>query len=176
MVVLVEGESEEAALSTFGEAHWAGALKSLGLSIVAVDGAQGFALLVSILDQLGIAWVILVDGDAEGNDALVKVGGRLGRQVDRNSPGIFQLPPGESFEEHLSRCGLVGEIEHGIAARFGGNALEQYGSSLNGTSYGKNKMNRGYTCQVGQERLMRCFLDSNEVEYGLAVHWSVDCV
>src|SRR5260221_8436513 len=112
MVVLVEGESEEAALSTFGEAHWAGALKSLGLSIVAVDGAQGFALLVSILDQLGIAWVILVDGDAEGNDALVKVGGRLGRQVDRNSPGIFQLPPGESFEEHLSRCGQPRSEEH----------------------------------------------------------------
>jgi putative ATP-dependent endonuclease of OLD family len=165
IVVLVEGVSEEAALNVFAETHWQGRLASLGISIMAVDGALGFDPFVTVVEDLGIQWVVLVDGDAGGDDGLARLTTRLGRTIDRNTAGVFQLPAGAAFEHYLSSCGLTPEVEAGIAARFGANALAQH-ATRHGTPYPHNQGNRDYLSQGGQERLVRDFLREQKGQYG----------
>jgi putative ATP-dependent endonuclease of the OLD family len=169
LAVLVEGVPEETALSAFGEAHWAGRLASLGISLLSVDGAQGFVPFVTVLEELGIRWVILIDGDTAGDDGLAKVATRLGRAIDRNTADVFQLPAGQDFEQYLATCGVGLEIESGIASRFGPTALADYQTTRHGTAYPKNQGNRDYTSAGGKERLIRDFLRSNKGHYGQAV-------
>lgn len=169
VAILVEGESEEAAVAVFGDAHWGGRLSSLGVSVLAVDGAQGFEPIVFLLEQLGIQWVLLVDGDADGDNGLARVSGRLGRAVDRTTAGVFQLPAAHAFEEYLSSCGLTEEIEAAIASRFGGGVLAQYKAGHEGTPYRGGQGNRDYSSAGGADRLVRDFLRSKKGQYGRAV-------
>ncbi len=82
--VLVEGVSEAelfprlAVASTAGDPTLAGGFDRANVSVVAVGGKDHFPVFSGLLDQLGISWRIVVDGDALAGSSLAAYRKRAG--------------------------------------------------------------------------------------------------
>lgn len=178
LVVLVEGEDEHTSLPVFARTYWDDPpFDALGLSIVNVDGAGGFKAIVPVLEDLGIPWLIFVDGDQAGQDAVRGVGNSLGRPLDETSPEVVMLPrtgDGQDFEKYLVGEGFRPEIEAAIASYFDTSALDDFRKDMDGTQ-GKGGVVRDYQSAGWEDRLVVDFLRHRDYKarYGVAVASSI---
>jgi putative ATP-dependent endonuclease of OLD family len=169
LVVLYEGHTEDAAIGEFAASHWtAPPPEARGVSFVNAEGAGGFKAIIPVLDDLGIPWCVLVDGDQGGVDGMNALANAIGRQVVP-SPDVVVIPGGHSFEAMLVAHGYQAEIELGIDEYFGIGALASYKLRAEGQSYGAGKGLRDYSSPGGQDRLLRDFLIVHKGTYGLAI-------
>lgn len=176
LVILVEGEAEEASLPLFARAHWDDPpTEALGVSIVNVDGAGGIKAIVPLLDDLGIPWLVLIDGDQAGQNAVRGLGNSLGRTVDESSREVIMLSTtgkGEDFETYLVNQGFRPEIVAAIASHFGASALQQFRNTRDGTEV-KKGVKRDYQSAGWEDRLTVDFLQDHRARYGAAVASSI---
>jgi hypothetical protein len=135
---------------------------------VNVEGAGGYKAIVPVLDNLGIPWRILVDGDQAGQAGMTAVANALGRQLTMQQE-VVMLPNGNTFETMLIDAGYQAEIQIGIEAHFGAGFLQAYKQRNDGQSYGPGKGNRDYTSAGGHDRLLRDFMITHKGSYGVAV-------
>ena len=114
LVILYEGHTEDAAVAEFCSSHWQSPPpEARGISFINVEGAGGFKAIVPVLDDLGIPWRILVDGDQAGVSGMAGVEAALGRQLAAQHE-VIMLPTGQNFEGMLIAAGYQVEIEAGI--------------------------------------------------------------
>lgn len=129
LALFVEGETEEYAIPIFAEHHSKRSIHDQGISLINVEGAQSYKHFVVLLEKLGIPWVILSDGDAEGVKGVAATGKAIGRTLDATSPEVIMLPTspkGLAFEEYLIQEGFRPSIEKAIRLTCGELALEEY--------------------------------------------------
>jgi putative ATP-dependent endonuclease of OLD family len=119
VVGLFEGDTEEAALPTFANAHWHGGADAAGVSLVNVGGAGNYKHVVVALTALGIPWIVFSDGDPAGVEGLAAAGKALSRTLDDSSPEVVMLPRAQDFEAYLLAEGLRADIEKSILRFFG---------------------------------------------------------
>lgn len=172
LVILVEGEAEEASFPLFARAHWDDPpAEALGVSIVNVQGAGGIKAIAPLLEDLGIPWLVFADGDQAGQNAVRGLGNSLGRALDASSPEVIMLPTagtGEDFEAYLVSQGFRPEIEAAIASYFGDTALQQFRNTRDGTEI-KKGVKRDYQSASWEDRLTVDFLRHHKARYGAAV-------
>jgi putative ATP-dependent endonuclease of the OLD family len=150
-VVLYEGDTEDGALPTFARARWDLDPSAHGVSMVETQGAGNMKHFVRVLDSLGIPWVVLVDGDPAGTDAIAGIETELGRPMTADEH--FVLPGGVGFEQYLIAQGFEPEIRSAIARLHGATALDDYKTSLDGQK-GKGGTTRDYHSAGWQTRLL----------------------
>jgi putative ATP-dependent endonuclease of the OLD family len=133
LALFVEGDTEEYAIPIFAAHHWKDHgrrnIHDQGISLINAEGAQSYKHFVVLLEKLGIPWVILSDGDAEGIKGVSATGKAIGRPLDATSPEVVMLPTapkGLAFEEYLIHEGFRHQIEKAIQVTCGGPALEEY--------------------------------------------------
>jgi putative ATP-dependent endonuclease of OLD family len=166
VVILFEGQTEESLVKSFADFHWTAIPPSArGISLVGVGGAEGYRPFVAVLDDLGIPWLILSDGDKPGTDAMGGLTKLLGRQIDAAAPEIVMLPGGADIEHALATMGALDEIERAIDAHYGAGALASYRNALHGHPK-KNAPDRDYQSAGWRERLLEDFLDGEKTTYG----------
>jgi putative ATP-dependent endonuclease of OLD family len=170
LVILCEGPSEEAALRVFSAARWQlPSPEALGISFVSADGAGGFTSIVPVLDNLGVPWLVLIDRDQAGHDALKSITNSLGRQVDENTPEIIMLSGSPGFEGYLVSEGLQEPIREAVASYYGPNALEDYRAHAHGKPYRHGQGTRDYQSAGWEDRLLVDFLHERKGTYGKSV-------
>lgn len=165
VVGLFEGDTEEAALPIFANAHWPGGADSVGVSLVNVGGAGNYKHVAVALTALSIPWVIFSDGDKAARDGLAATGKALGRRLDASSPEVVMLSSEQDFEAHLLAEGYRGAIEAAIARSFGASALDDYKKKNDGQGL-KGGGKRDYSSTGWEVRLVHDFMDSNKGTYG----------
>lgn len=119
LVVLGDGATETAALPVFARAHWQGRdPEGLGVAFPEVKslGDEVAQALVAVLDDLGVPWLALVDGDLAGRRAVTGWEGRLGRSLGSE---VVWLPDGQGFERHLLAEGFASQIITGVQEYYG---------------------------------------------------------
>lgn len=112
--------------------------------------------LIKMVEDLGIPWLILADGDKPASDAFESIGELIGRRLDATSPGVFTLPSGHSFESYLISEGFAKEILAGVAAFYGREAMDEF------RKQGKNE-------RLGEDELILKFLRRRKGSYGGAI-------
>lgn len=169
-VLIVEGDAEDAAVPVFASAYWQeDPPEGFGLSIVNARGMGSAGPLVQVLEDLEIGWILLADGDTQGQRDVAGIGQKLGRQLDSSSSEVVMLPTGMDFEAYLISENLRPSIERGIEACYGGDALPKFRADLDGKPYSGNRGNRDYTSTGWEERLVTDFLRNNKGTYGAAI-------
>jgi putative ATP-dependent endonuclease of OLD family len=173
LVVLFEGDTEEAALPAFAEASWGkGGLHDRGLSFVNVGGSGNYRHLLVLLDRLRIPWLIFSDGDQGGVDGVTAALTAIGTTVTAASPtALVMLPtaaPGQDYEAYLIAEGFSAQIENAIAASVGPNALSDYKTMLHGQKKTKTVL-RDYVSNGWEGRLLADFMDNNKAALGAPV-------
>ena len=169
LVILYEGLTEDAAIAEFCGNHWQSpSPEARGVSLVNAEGAGGFKAIVPVLDNLGIPWRVLVDGDKAGVDGMATLSNALGRQVVMQQE-VVMFPNGQTFETMLIEGGFQTEVEIGIEAFFGAGALTAYQQRAHGQAYAGGKGNRDYNSAGGQDRLLRDFMIAHKGSYGAGV-------
>jgi putative ATP-dependent endonuclease of the OLD family len=172
MVILVEGETEEAAMPVFARNYWR--LKNIhdrGISLVNAEGAQNYKHYVVLLARLGIPWIILADGDTEGQKGVAAVGVAIGRPLQLTSPEVVMLPTesdGFAFEAYLLSEGFESQIQKAIETVFGDSALEEYRIQHQGMKK-KGGGTRDYHSDGWKQRLIYDFMMGNKARLGAAV-------
>lgn len=166
LVVLVEGETDEAAIRVLAQFWWAGDdVAGLGLSVVSVDGAQQFANVAPCLESLGIPWLILADGDGEGVAGVASVSTRVGHDVTLAPERAQLLPAGADFEQYLIDAGHRSAVETAVAQHHGATALPDYRATNDG-----NKLRGGgvrdYQSSSWEDRLAVDYLKSHKGALG----------
>lgn len=168
LVVLVEGDAEESMLEPFATAHWGCPPGLRGVSIVNVGGAQKFKHFVTVLERLGIAWLVLADGDASGLSGVQNSGRAIDRPLDATSPEVVVLPGGNAIELYLLAAGFRAELEAAVASLHGHAALIDWGKKNHGTSPGEGKPVRDFESEGWEDRLVAGFLARNKTGWGVA--------
>jgi putative ATP-dependent endonuclease of OLD family len=166
-VALFEGDTEDAALPVFAEAALGKSGNAAGLSLVNVGGAGNYKHFVPLLEDLGIPWFILSDGDQAGIDGVSAAGKALARTLDANSPEVVIFPDGRDFEAQLIADGLRGEAETAISRFYGPNALADLKAQLHGSTM-RGGIIRDYATQGWEDRLVHDFLDKHKGSFGAA--------
>ncbi|MDX2024302.1 MAG: AAA family ATPase [Deltaproteobacteria bacterium] len=164
-VILVEGDTEGAVLPVFADAHWKGRCDSLGVSIVRVDGAGKAGYLARVLEDLGIAWFCLLDGDTGWDSGVRGLSNALGRPMDEKSREIVRLKVGTDgvdLEEYLLRSGYEAAFAPALKALDGPSAIDDYRSRLNGQKLKRGGI-RDYETAGWEKRLL---LDYARAEKG----------
>lgn len=130
LVIIGDGATERAGLPVFARAHWGG-IEPEGkcVSIVDPGGLSQAAPLVKVLEDLGIPWLILADGDEAAATALTTIGNRLGAPLTAESDNVVVLPDGQPWEAYLLAEGLREPLEKGIEALWGDTALHDFRSA-----------------------------------------------
>jgi len=164
-VGVVEGQTESAAFPVFCRQRWGprGA-DAVGVSLVYTEGAGNSKHIVPFLDALGIPWVLFCDGDSEADKGLKATGKLLGRQLDRASPEVVQLPKDEAFEQYIMSCGLEG-IVRVAADQHPSGPLDDFKRRLHGQGAGKGKT-RDYTSAGHEERACIDFMRQTKGTFG----------
>jgi putative ATP-dependent endonuclease of OLD family len=167
LALFVEGETEEYAVPVFAEHHWNRTIHDQGISLINAEGAQSYKHFVVLLEKLGIPWLILSDGDAEGIRGVSSAGKAIGRPLDENSPEVIMLPTtpkGLCFEEYLIKEGFRPQIEKAIHSTCGESALEEYRARNEG---GKRKGGlRDYHSPGWEDQLILDFMLANKALLG----------
>lgn len=154
LVVIGDGATERAGLPVFARAHWGG-IEPEGkcVSIIDPGGLSQAAPLVKVLEDLGIAWLILADGDLAAVKDLTTIGNRIGTPLDAASPNVVMLPDGQAWEPYLLAEGLRDPMEAGIASFYGTTALDEF------RSVGKNS-------ELDPDQLVLRFLSARKGSHG----------
>ncbi len=162
LVILVEGETEEAALPVLASAYWADREPAgLGLSFVSVDGAQNFANVAEGLEALGLPWVVLADGDRAGGEGVSALGKRMGRDVVSEPWNARLLPDAMDFEQYLMASGCREPAESAITEVHGARALQDHRENRDGKKNRRGEL-RDFTSEGWEERLVIDYLKSNK--------------
>jgi putative ATP-dependent endonuclease of OLD family len=157
LVLIGDGATERASIPVFARAYWDGVeVEGKGVTIVDPASLSQADALVKVLEDYGIPWLIFADGDDAAEQALVTIGGRIGRQLERNSPEVVMLPAGQGFEEYLLAQGLRTELESGIASLYGQDALADF-------------KRQGSNDQLSDDDLVLKFLKRKKGSYGGAI-------
>ena len=129
LVIVGDGATERAALPVFAREHWGIDPEGMGVSFVDPLSLGQAAPLIGLLDDLGIPWLALVDGDQGGRDALKTIKNRLRRSMTSISDRVVRLPEGEDLEHYLVDQGFQRAIKRGIADLYGESALTDFSRS-----------------------------------------------
>lgn len=164
-VGIVEGVTESAAFPIFARAWWPprGA-DGVGVSLIYTEGAGNSKHIVPFLDSLSIPWAIFCDGDNAGDEGLAASGTALGRQLDRGSPEVVQLPSGQAFEDYLVGEGFGTQIKVAIDQHEAG-PLDDFMKTLQGQKR-KGGGTRDYTGPDGASIAMQDFLKRHKGTVG----------
>lgn len=106
-MILGDGATESDALRVFTSAWWGGRdPDGMGVAIPELHGLGGDAAqaLVPALEDLGIPWLALVDGDDKGANAVVQWEERLGRSLGDDTE-LVRLATGQGFGKLLIDAG-----------------------------------------------------------------------
>lgn len=167
-VGLYEGDTEDAALRIFANAHWTNGPDAVGVSLVNVGGAGNYKHIVIALEHLRIPWVIFSDGDQAGRRGLAAAGQALGRALDEHSPEIVLLPDSQDFEAYILANGYLPHAQKAIRRFFGATTLDKY-RSRHGQPLSRDRGTRDYESQGWEQRLVHDFMDSTKGTYGAAL-------
>lgn len=127
LVLIGDGATERAGLPVFARAHWGGTeCEGKGVCVVDPTSLGSADALVKVLEDLGIPWLLFVDGDPAGTTALKTIGDRIGRTLDAASPEVVRLDLGEDWERHLLADGHVAAMEQGIHDFYGPQAFSAF--------------------------------------------------
>ena len=140
----------------FAQAYWGAEPESLGVTFVDPGSLGAANFLIKALEDLGIPWLVLVDGDAGGESALRAIGNQLDRTVDRDSREVVMLPAGADLERYLIDDGFQAGIKRGIADLYGAEALAKFSRRREHES-------------PSEDEILEKFLDKNKGTYGAAV-------
>lgn len=156
LVIIGDGATERAGLPLFARAYWGG-IEPEGkcVSIIDPGGLSQAAPLVKVLEDLGIAWLILADGDATAIKDLTTIGARLGAPLDATSTNVVMLPTGQPWEHYLLAEGLREPMENGIASLYGATALADFRAA-------------GRNSELESDELVLKFLNSHKGSHGRA--------
>ncbi len=170
LVILFEGDTEDAAMPAFAEAAWGkGGVHDRGLSFVNVGGSGNYKHLLVLLHHLRIPWLIFSDGDPGGVAGVTAALTAIGTTIAAASPSsLVILPtsaPGQDYEAYIIAEGFSPQIESAIAATLGATALSDYKSMLHGQNKSKTLV-RDYASIGWEERLLADFLDNNKAALG----------
>lgn len=169
LVILFEGDTEEAMLPVFAHHHWRGGADSLGVSFVRAGAAGNYKHFLKLLEALRIPWLIFSDGDAEGQKGVGAAQEAIGRALDRNSPEVVMLPPGQDIENYLLGRGYRPQAESAARRYEGDMALEDYRNRYHGQK-AKGGATRDYQSSGWEERLMLDYLKAHKGKaYGRAL-------
>lgn len=171
VALLYEGVTEDAAIPVFADEYWKDPpAEALGVAFVNCEGAQTFVHLAPIFDNLGIPWLMLVDGDQSGEKALASVAKALGRKVERGSDEVVALPAGLDFEGYLLSEGLDAQVRAGIEQYYGAGFLDHFKSTREGQKYPVSRGGtRDYSSAGGDRRLLEDFMSDYKGSYGGAI-------
>ena len=156
LVVVGDGTTERAALPVFARAYWATEPEGLGVTFVDPGSLAAAKGLVKVLEDLGIPWLVFVDDDDAGHNALRTMSRLVKRTLDRESKEVVMLPDGADFERYLLDEGLQAAIKQGIRGFYGADALARFS---------QRPKNRA----LGGDAILEKFLDDNKGTYGAAV-------
>ena len=156
LVIIGDGTTEYAALPVFTRTNWDINPESEGVTFVDPGSLGQAGPFIKILDDLGIPWLIFVDADLGGRNALRAIGKRVSRTLTRDSREVVMLPEGMDFEQYLINEGLQDSIKKGITELFGKDALKRF-----------SKIPK-YSVLDKDELLIK-FLDKNKGTYGDAI-------
>lgn len=156
LVIIGDGATERAALPVFARAHWGMDPEAKGVTFVDPLSLGQAPVLIGLLDDLGIPWLVLADGDRAARTALKRVASRLRRSSTYVMERVVALPDRQDFERYLVGQGLESAIRQGVADLYGEDALSEFG----------RRSQEGLL--DGDELLIR-FLSKNKGTYGAAV-------
>lgn len=127
LVVIGDGKTEADALPVFMRAHWSTEPDALGVTVVEVPslGDGQVPALVEFLEQCGIPWLVLVDGDDDGQRAVAAIGRRVDRDLTHASEVVW-LPQGHSLERHLVAEGFAEAARDAIVDFYGWDLLDEF--------------------------------------------------
>lgn len=128
------------------------------MSLVSVEGAQNFQHYVRVLEYLRIPWVMLVDGDAAGQNGIQNVENGVGRPLTADE--LFVLPAGTDFETHLVAAGHEAEMLAAAASEHGQADVDHY-KSVNHGQPAKGGTVRDYQSAGWESRLAVDFCKSH---------------
>ena len=155
LVIIGDGATERAALPVFARRHWGTDPEGIGVTFVDPLSLTQASPLIALLDDLGIPWLILADGDQGKRDALKAIKRRLGRPMAYVMERVVELPNGDDFETYLVGQGLQSAIRQGIASLYGEDALSEFKESAQSV--------------LDEDDLLTKFLGKNKGTYGAAV-------
>lgn len=156
LIIIGDGTTEHAALPVFARVHWGAEPESVGVTFVDPGSLGAANFLIRALEDLGIPWLTLVDGDAGGNGALRAISNQLDRTVDRDSPEVVMLPTGADLERYFVDGGFQAGIKRGIEDLYGSEALAKFSKRREHVS-------------LSEDEILERFLDRNKGTYGAAV-------
>ena len=165
IAALYEGDTEDAALPIFAEAVLRSSASAAGVSLINVGGAGNYKHFLPLLEDLGIPWFILSDGDPAGISGVAAAGKVIERTLDATSPEVVCYPSGHDFEAQLLADGLRNEAEQAITSFYGPDALADFKTQMNGTKK-RDGTRRDYINSGWEERLVHDFLDKHKGSFG----------
>ncbi len=127
LVIFGDGLTEHSSLPIFAQAYWKTNPAGKGVIFVDPSGLGGAGPLIKIIEDFGVPWLALVDGDRGGYRALKAIGKKLDRELTNDSKEIVLLPNGMDYEEYLtSEKELIEPIKRAIVEFYGEEALSDY--------------------------------------------------
>ena len=172
VVVLFEGDTEEAAMPVFAAAHWGiRTADQLGISLVNVGGAGDYKHFVTLLERFHIPWIIFSDGDKAGRDGVAAAGKAIGVTLDEHSDRIVMLATdgaGEDLEAYLIAEGYRPQIVEAVARFFGEEALNDYRATNQGNKRRGGAV-RDYNADGWEDLLVHDYMDSHKGCIGKAM-------
>ena len=155
LVIFGDGFTEYTSLPVFAQAYWGIDPAGKGVTFVDPSGLQGSKQLVQIIEDLGIPWLALVDGDEGGFGALRGYKNQLKRPLTQYSKEVVMLPKDMDYEKYLtSEVRLLEPIKQGIANLYGAYALSSF---------------RRKNPNLNEATLIARFLSKTKGTYGTAV-------
>jgi putative ATP-dependent endonuclease of the OLD family len=163
MVVIVEGDTEDAALPVFAENHWGRDHTAYGITIARTDGGQSGKHVVKLLEALGVPWIVFADGDLAGQGGLAGIQSAIGRPLKPNE--FVQLPNNTSIEGYLVDEGYRLAMESAVDDGMGAGVLKKWGDDHHGMKKSKSET-RDYKSQGWEERLIRDYCAHHKGTFG----------
>ena len=154
LVIFGDGNTEHASLPVFARAYWNISPDSKGITFVNPESLKSSAPLIRILEDFGIPWLLFVDADQAGYDALRIIGRAISKTLTKDSTKVVMLPECMNYEQYLVSERLQQAIKQGISNLFGTDALLRY-----------SKGNKG----LDRDKLLIGFLTKYKGSYGSAV-------
>lgn len=163
LVILVEGDTEEAAIPVFGAVVFGCELSSAGITVVNAHGAGNMQHIVSLLEVLHVPFLILVDGDKAGRQGIDSVNKKIGGALMPDE--VVMLPDCHDFDSFLLACGYIEEIKSSIAEQNGDMSLKHWGAARNGGERRDGSI-RNYSGPAQEVELVLDYCRDNKGQYG----------
>lgn len=156
LVVIGDGKTEADALPVFMRAHWSTDPEAIGVTVVGVPSLNSpeAVALVAFLEECGIPWLALVDGDDAGNHAVEAIAQRVGRELTEARELVW-LPSGQAFERHLVAEGFADAAREAVVDFYGREEFEAFAAARDR--------------DINDEDLLFQFLRKHKATYGAPV-------